>query len=42
MIKLEQLCVFPENVTFKSLISFILWIKVCEVAFFILEGTTIL
>ena len=26
-IKLEQLCVFTENVTFKPLISFVIWIK---------------
>ena len=33
-IKLEQLGVFTKNVTFKSLISFIMWIKFCEVAFY--------
>ena len=33
-IKLEQLCVFTKNVTFKSLITFIMWIKFCEVAFY--------
>ena len=30
----EQLCVFTVNVPFKSLISFIMWIKFCEVAFY--------
>ena len=33
-ITLEQLCVFTGNVTFKSPISFIMLIKLCEVAFY--------
>ena len=37
-IKLEQLQVFTKNITFESLISFIMGIKFYEIAFFS-EGT---
>ena len=34
-VKSEPLCVFTENVTFKSLILFIMWLKFYKVAFYL-------